>query len=110
MEDQIIAATRHLNQLVRESTEYKRYVHARTALRANEELYQQMRALKDRYKEVQTYWEGNPYDEIYRLCAENDWMLHNSVVNEYLRAESALSRLFRRILDEMTADFTMDFE
>ena len=69
-----------------------------------------LRELKERYKEIQTYWEGNPYDEIYKLCDENDWLLHNSVVNEYLRAESALSRLIRRMMDEVTADLVVDFE
>ena len=110
MDDEIIEATRHLNHMLKESQEYRRFIHARTALRANEDLYQKLAELKNRYKDVQTFWEDNPYDEIYRLCADNDWLLHNSVVNEYLRAESALSRLIRRMLDEVTADFPMDFE
>ena len=109
MED-IIEATKHVNQLLRESREYRRFMHARSQLRANEELYQKLRELKGRYKEIQAYWEGNPYDEIYRLCDENDWLLHNSVVNEYLRAESALSRLIRRMMDEVTANLVVDFE
>lgn len=108
--EEIIAATRHVNELLKESREYRRFVHARNSLRSNDELYEKLRGLKQRYKEVQTYWEDNPYDEIYRMCAEHDWLLHNSVVNEYLRAESALSRLVRRMLDEITADFPMDFE
>ena len=110
MEEEIINATKELNHMLKESQEYKRFIHARTALRSNEDLYRKLRDLKNRYKEVQIYWEDNPYDEIYRLCDENDWLLHNSIVNEYLRAESALSRLIRLMLDEVTADFPMDFE
>ncbi len=109
MED-IIEATKKLNQMLKESREFKRYIHAKTSLRANEDLYRQLKELKQKYKEVQTYWEDNPYDDIYRLCADNDWLLHNSVVNEYLRAESALSRLVRRMMDEMMRDFPIDFE
>ena len=41
----------------------------------DEDLYRKLRDLKNRYKEVQIYWEDNPYDEIYRLCDENDWLL-----------------------------------
>ncbi|MBO6162303.1 MAG: YlbF family regulator [Eubacterium sp.] len=109
MED-VIAASRHVNELLKESMEYRRFIHAKNSLRANDDLYQKLKELKARYVEVQTFWEGNPYDEIYRLCADNDWLLHNSVVNEYLRAESALSRLIRRLMDEITRDFPLDFE
>ncbi len=108
--EEIIEATRQLNRMLKESNEYKRFVRAHNALHANEELYMKLKQLKDRYKEVQTYWEGNPFDEIYRLCAEHDWLLHNSLINEYLRAESAFSRLVRRMLDEVTADFPIDFD
>ncbi len=107
--DEIIAATRHVNQLLKESEEYKRFVFARNALSANADMYARLKALKARYTDVQTYWEGNPYDEIYHMCEENDELLHNSVVNEYLRAESALSRLIRRMVDEIIAGFHIDF-
>jgi len=109
MED-IIEATKHVNRLLRESREYRRFIHARGQLRANEELYQKLRELKEQYKEIQAYRDDNPYDEIYKLCDENDWLLHNSVVNEYLRAESALSRLIRRMMEEVTADLVVDYE
>jgi len=109
MED-IIAATRHVNELLKQSEEYKRFAFARNALRTNMDLYNQVKELKHRYTDVQTYWEGNPYDEIYRMCQENDELLHNSVVNEYLRAESALSRLIRRMVDEITDGFHISFE
>ena len=52
------------------------------------------------YTDVLQYTEGNPYDEILRMCNENDELLHNSTVNEYLRAESAFSRLVKKVLRE----------
>ena len=109
MED-IIAATRHVNQLLKASEEYKRFVFARNALCANMDMYQRLKTLKARYTDVQTYWDGNPYDEIYRICQENDELLHNSVVNEYLRAESALSHLIRSMVDIVVEGFHIDFE
>lgn len=108
--DEILAATKHVNELLKESREYKRFVFARNALRANADLYRQLKEMKDRYKDVQIYWEGNPYDEIYRICQEHDDLLHNSVVNEYLRAESALSRLIRMMVDTVVEGFHIDFE
>ncbi len=108
--DEILNATRHVNQLLKESKEYKRFIFARNQLRANADLYERLKSMKNRYKDVQAYWDGNPYDEIYRICQENDELLHNSVVNEYLRAESAFSRLIRNMVDEVTAGFHIDFE
>ena len=108
--DEILNATRHVNQLLKESKEYKRFIFARNQLRANADLYERLKNMKNRYKDVQAYWDGNPYDEIYRICQENDELLHNSVVNEYLRAESAFSRLIRNMVDEVTAGFHIDFE
>ena len=48
------------------------------------------------------YTDGNPFDDILRLYYENDELLHNSVVNEYLRAESALSKLMRKVITRVT--------
>jgi cell fate (sporulation/competence/biofilm development) regulator YlbF (YheA/YmcA/DUF963 family) len=108
--DEILNATRYVNQLLKESKEYQRFIFARNQLRANTDLYQRLKEMKERYKDVQAYWEGNPYDEIYRICQENDELLHNSVVNEYLRAESALSRLIRMMVDTVVEGFHIDFE
>ncbi len=108
--DEILEATRRINQLLKESKEYKRFVFARSALSSNSEMYQRVKELKQHYRDVQTYWEGNPYDEIYRMCQEQDELLHNSVVNEYLRAESAFSRLIRRVVDEAAAGFDMELD
>ncbi|MBR0146344.1 MAG: YlbF family regulator [Eubacterium sp.] len=108
--DEILNATRYVNQLLKESKEYQRFIFARNQLRANTDLYQRLKEMKERYKDVQAYWEGNPYDEIYRICQENDELLHNSVVNEYLRAESALSHLIRMMVDTVVEGFHIDFE
>ena len=108
--DEILNATRYVNQLLKESKEYQRFIFARNQLRANTDLYQRLKDMKERYKDVQAYWEGNPYDEIYRICQENDELLHNSVVNEYLRAESALSHLIRMMVDTVVEGFHIDFE
>ena len=63
---------------------------------------------KKRYADVMHYTEGNPYDELYKLTNDNDDLIHNSTVNEYLRAESAFSKLVRSVIDEISDGFNTD--
>ena len=98
--DEITNKCKELNHLLRESSEYITYVQAKNAIMANESLYYSPMDFKHMYTDVLHYTEGNPYDEILRMCNENDELLHNSTVNEYLRAESAFSRLVKKVLRE----------
>ncbi len=97
-----------LNQLIRESEEYKTYTHARNAIKANDDLYNSLMDFKRIYSDILQYTEGNPYDEILRIYNENDDLLHNSTVNEYLRAESAFSKLVRSVIDKVSDGLIMD--
>ncbi len=100
--DELIEQCRKLNQLIIDSKEYKNYIIARESIKSNEELYNDLMEFKRRYEDVMKFTDGNPFDEIHRLYYDNDELIHNSTVNEYLRAESALSRLVRRIISEIT--------
>ena len=91
-----------------DSKEYKNYVYALGSIKASGELYDSLMDFKKRYADVMHYTEGNPYDEIYRLTSENDDLLHNSTVNEYLRAESAFSKLVRSVINEISDGFTVE--
>lgn len=99
---ELIEECRKMNRMVKESKEYKRYMHAKNALGSNEELLRGVEELKRKYSDIQEYGEDNPYDEVYQLCSENDDLLHNSIVNEYLTAECTLSRLIQNMLSEVT--------
>ena len=70
-------------------------------LLAKEKLYKELMEFKRRYTDIERYTDGNPYDELYRLYQENDELIHNSAVSEYLRAESAFSKLIRHVTDEI---------
>ena len=100
--DELIEQCRKLNQLIIDAKEYKNYIIARESIKSNEELYNDLMEFKRRYEDVMKFTDGNPFDEIHRLYYDNDELIHNSTVNEYLRAESALSRLVRRIISEIT--------
>ena len=98
----IIEECKKLNQMISDSKEYKNYVFAQSSIRSNEELYNSLMEFKNRYADVLKYTDGNPYDEILRMYYENDELLHNSTVNEFLRAESSLSKLIKSVISEIT--------
>ena len=106
--DELKGELRRVNRLIRDSQEYKAYVFARNALKSKEELYNAVIDFKKKYTDIERYTEGNPYDELYRLYMENDELIHNSTVNEFLRAENAFSELIRRVTDEIFRGFTFE--
>ena len=100
--EELIEQCRKLNQMIIDSKEYKNYIIARESIMSNEALYNDLMEFKRKYEDVMKFTDGNPFDEIHKLYYENDELIHNSTVNEFLRAESALSRLVRRIVAEIT--------
>ena len=100
--DDMIMESKKLNQLIKSSEEYKTYVHALHTIRSNEDLHKALIDFKNRYTDVLRYTEGNPFDELSRMYYENDELIHNSVVNEYLRAESAFSKLVKAVIEEIS--------
>ena len=100
--DNIMEECRKLNLMITNSEEYRNYIFARNSIKANEDLYNSLMEFKRRYEDIMKYTDGNPYDEIYRIYYENDDLIHNSTVNEYLRAERALSKLIRSIIAKVT--------
>ena len=100
--EELIEQCRKLNQLIIDSKEYTTFIVARNYIKSNEALYNDLMEFKRRYEDVMKYTEGNPFDEIHKLYYDNDELIHNSTVNEYLRAESALSRLIRKVISEIT--------
>ena len=100
--DEISNKCFELNILIRKSNEYKTYIHAKNAIMANEDLYNSLMEFKRVYSDIMKYTEGNPYDEILRIYNENDDLLHNSTVNEYLRAESAFSKLVKKVMSKVS--------
>ena len=106
--EEILEQCRILNQLIMDSKEYKNYTYALGSIKTNEELYNSLMEFKKRYTDVMHYTEGNPYDEIYRLTNDYDDLLHNSTVNEFLRAESAFSKLVRGVIGEISDGFSVE--
>ncbi len=107
--NELIKESRQLNRMIKNSKEYSKYIYARNALKTNEELYAKVREYQKKSYEIQTYGDDNPYDEVVQLAKDYDEMLHNSLANEYIRAENSLCRLMRQMFAEITADLTFDY-
>ena len=107
--ESLLEQCRILNGMIMDSKEYKNYVYARNTMLSNEELNNALTEFKNRYADVMKYTDGNPYDELLSLYMENDELIHNSVVNEFLRAESAFSKLIKRVIGEISDGFNLDF-
>lgn len=97
-----------LNQFIRDSREYRAYIFARNALHSHEDLYQQLQELKKTYRDVEQYTQGNPFQGLQKLCGENEGLLQNSVVSEFLRAERDLKKLLRETIDRIMDGISMD--
>ena len=106
--DELMEECRKLNSMLKSSREYKSYISAKNHLRRNEDLEKKLRELYARNREIQEY-SGNPYEEAKKLYEENDELLHNSLVNDYIVAESALRRLLKTMLDMTAADIMFNF-
>ena len=107
--ESLLEQCRILNGMIMDSKEYKNYVYARNTMLSNEELNNALTEFKNKYADVMKYTDGNPYDELLSLYMENDELIHNSAVNEYLRAESAFSKLIKRVIGEISDGFNLEF-
>ena len=106
--DELKGELRQVNRLIKDSQEYKSYIFAKNALKMKDELYRAVIEVTKRYADIERYTEGNPYDELYKLYVEYDELIHDSTVNEYLRAESAFSELIRMVTDDVFRGFSFE--
>ncbi len=100
--DGILLECKKLNDLIKQSDEYNSYIKARNALLSSKELYNRLMEFRRQYNDIQTYYDGNPYDEVFKICKENDDLLHNSVVSEYLKRETDLAELSKKMIGLVT--------
>ena len=101
---------RQLNQIIKESEEYKHYMETLAAVRGNSELYQQMNIFRRRNYELQSYDDGiNRYQEIHNLGLEYESVLRHPLVNNFLVAEQMLSRTMAEMYELISADLDLDY-
>ncbi len=97
-----------LNKIIRESKEYNQYVYTRNALKSHEELYSRYVEFKRRNNSIQNYGSENIYDDMMQLAYENDELIHNTLVSDFIGAENKLQMLMQNVLKRLMEGIEFD--
>lgn len=98
-----------LNEKIRQSAEYKKYIDTKKALYANMDLCNQLKEFRSRNYELQNREGVNPFDEMNSLMREYDMLLHNSRVSDFLRAEQKICKMMRQVYDSISEGLEFDY-
>lgn len=105
----ILDLSKELNRTIRESSLYQEYQLAKKKLKERPDLIGGLNEFRRKNIEIQNN-EGidNPYDEVNNLFMEYDELLHDTIVNDYLRAERKLCRIMRNVYEEIANELELD--
>ena len=83
--------SRQLNACIKDSDVYKNYQYCKDKLRQKPEKLQQFMEFRKKNYEIQNNeMLDNPYDEVNNLFMEYDSIVHDTIVNDFIRAEQKL--------------------
>ena len=100
-----------LNQMIKDSEEYRQYLQAKAKVKENVELYQAMNAFRRRNFELQSYDDGiNRYEEIHKLSLEYEKVLREPLVNDFLIAEQIFSRKLAQVYEVLAEGLELDYD
>ena len=100
-----------LNQVIKDSEEYQRYLRAKSRVKENTELYQAMNSFRRRNFELQSYEDGIiRYEEIHNLSLEYENVLREPLVNEFLIAEQIFSRKLAEVYEVIAEGLELDYD
>lgn len=100
-----------LNQMIKDSEEYRQYLQAKAKVKENVELYQAMNAFRRRNFELQSYDDGiNRYEEIHKLSLEYEKVLREPLVNDFLIAEQIFSRKLAQVYEVIAEGLELDYD
>ncbi|MGN0396232.1 MAG: YlbF family regulator [Coprococcus sp.] len=107
--DDIINLSRQINQNIRESDVYKNYLRSKQKMQERPDLLKDLSEFRHKSYELQNN-EGldNPFDEVNNLFMEYDVLLHDTVVNEFIRAEQKLCRMMRMVYENIADGLELD--
>ena len=75
------------------------------------ELVQGLQEFKRKNAEIQNNTSlDNPYDEVVALLEEYDTIVHDTNVNDFLRAERKLCRMLKNMYEEITDGLDVDIK
>lgn len=101
--------SRELNQTIKASSVYQNYQMAKKKLMEYPELLGKLREFQHKNRDVQNNENiDNPYDEVNNLFIEYDALLHDTIVNEFIRAEQKLCRMMRIVYEDIADGLEID--
>lgn len=101
--------SKELNQTIKESSVYNNYQIAKNKLMEQPELFGRLREFQQRNREIQNSDAiDNPYDEVNHLFIEYDALLHDTIVNEFIRAEQKLCLMMRYMYENIADGLEID--
>ncbi len=107
--NEVISDSIRLNEKIKNTDEYKKYIDTKRALYDNIELYSKVKEFRRRNYELQNRQGVNCFDEVNNLTNEFDELLHNSYVNGFLIAEQALCNLMQQVYNSISDGLEFDF-
>ena len=101
--------SRQLNACIKDSDVYKNYQYCKDKLRQKPEKLQQLMEFRKKNYEIQNNeMLDNPYDEVNNLFMEYDSIVHDTIVNDFIRAEQKLVRMMKLVYEQIADDLDFD--
>lgn len=108
---QAIELAGRLNERIKNSEEYQRYVKTDRQLKAEPELYERYNEFRRRNYDLQfSEGDSNLYDEVFNLVKEYDTILQDSVVNDFILAEQRLCAMMQEVYAVLSEGLELDYE
>lgn len=108
---QAIELAARLNEQIKNSEEYHRYMETDRQLKAEPELYERYNEFRRRNYDLQfSEGDSNLYDEVFNLVKEYDTILQDSHVNDFILAEQRLCAMMREVYTVLSKGLEFDYE
>lgn len=105
----VLELSRQLNDEIKRSGVYEEYIASKEKLVEHTELLRGYNEFRRRNYEIQNNPESdNPFDEIMNLSIEYDELLHETIVNDFIIAESKMCLMMRQVYEELAKDLDFD--
>lgn len=105
----VVVESKLLNERIKRSAEYQKYIDTKRVLYDNRELYEQLREFRNRNNAVQTRQGADIFDEMNALLREYDELLHNSIVSDFLSAEQRICKLMQQLYSNIAEGLEFDY-
>ena len=107
----VVELSKKLNETIKESEFYRHYLVCRERLYEHPDLLRGLNEFKKKNSDIQNNASNdNPYDEVVALFEEYDPIVHDTIVNDFLRAERKLCRTLKTMYDEIADGLDVDIK